>query len=226
VGVEHRSGGARVAHVHPHDLVPAAGAEAHHLCAVLVIGGAGGVPPPAARGGPGDLGDGEAAGGGVGDDDGVGRRRGREEGEARGDGGRHAAHACRLPPAVRRVKVGSSCSCAAASWRTAACDAMRAGFGSDGSVDWCETEEREEVEAVGAHFCRSSFFFSLLFFNSALLLVWRLAAGSIYRWERSGLASPDRNVADRLRLVPAIGDAAAVLLPCWTGMCDAIWHAN
>jgi hypothetical protein len=33
----------------------------------------------------------------------------------------------------------------------AACDAMRAGFGSDGSVDWCETEEREEVEAVGAH---------------------------------------------------------------------------
>jgi hypothetical protein len=151
VGIEHRSGAASVAHVNPHDLVPAAGAEAHHLCAVLVIGGAGGgVPPPAARGRPGDLGDGEAASGGVGDDDGVGRRRGREEGEARGDGGRHASHACRLPPAARRVKVGSSCSCAAASWRAAACDAMRAGFGSDSSVDWCETRrEREEVEVVG-----------------------------------------------------------------------------
>jgi hypothetical protein len=79
------------------------------------------------RGGPGDLGDGEAAGGGVGDDDGVGRRRGREEGEARGDGGCHAAHACRLPLA-QRVRWRSTCSCAAASWHAAACDAMRGGF--------------------------------------------------------------------------------------------------
>jgi hypothetical protein len=88
-----------VAHVHPDDLVPAPRAEAHHLRAVLVLGGCGArrrgvpaaVPPPAARGRAGDLGDGEAARGGVGDD-GVGRRRGREEGEARGDGGRDAAH--------------------------------------------------------------------------------------------------------------------------------------
>jgi hypothetical protein len=101
-----------VAHVDPHDLVPAAGPEAHHLRAVLLLGGrddgggrggapgAGAVPPPTARGCPGDLRDGEATGGGVGDDDGVGRRRRREEGEARGDGGRDAAHACRPRPVV------------------------------------------------------------------------------------------------------------------------------
>jgi|UniRef100_A0A804NEY3 hypothetical protein len=63
VGVEQRGGGPRVAHVHPHDLVPAAGPEAHHLRALLVLGGrdgggrggapsAGAVPPPAAREGP------------------------------------------------------------------------------------------------------------------------------------------------------------------------------
>jgi hypothetical protein len=108
--------------------------------------------------------------------------------------------------------------------------ATRCEQGLDRIVRWtgARPEERERRWRwwEGAHFCQSSFFFSLLFFNSALLLVGGLQLDRFTDGSEAVWAHPDRSVADRLRLVPAIADAAAVLLPCWTGMCDAIWHAT
>jgi hypothetical protein len=228
VGVEHGGGGPRVAHVDPHDLVPAARAEAHHLCAVLLLGGRGGgrvpaaaVPPPAAPGGTGDLRDGEAPGSGVGDDDGVGRRRGREEGEARGDGGRHAAHVS--PPAGQRGR-GGQWSAAAPPPRGARRHAARCEQGLDRRVRWwCETAsgERGGEREEGRWVLTSASLFSpslLLFLIRALLCFWsRLAGSPIYRGERSGWPHPDRNVADRLRRAAAMADAAV-------GGCLASWE--
>jgi len=117
--------------------------------------------------------------------------------------------------------------CAAASWRAEACGAMRAGFGSEGSVVVrdCERGEGErEREEVGAHFCElfPPFLLSCFSIGVGGVALLSVAAGSlagspIYRGERKRLASPGQECRGS-------AEASGRHGRCCGGWCLASWE--